>query len=136
MPQPSLERCKGLPHPGARVGNSENKKVEKVLYSKEKTRKKSRRNIYDINNINNDINDRDKLLNEFNYFSLTKEEFLARDLARELNDAINLGFYLSVVKRYPEYLLRKTLSQVKQIPKSKIKKSKGALFNYLIQKHE
>ena len=94
-------------------------------------------NRNDIKNINNivriDTNDID---NESNSFTLTKEELLARDLAEGLNDKASLGFYLSVCRKYPGSVLRKIYSQVKEIPASKIKKSKGALFNYLVQKYE
>ena len=93
-------------------------------------------NDKDINNIDsNDSIDNDND-NEINSFSLTKEELLAKDLAEGLDDKANLGFYLSVSRRYPEDFLRKIYSQVKEIPLSKIKKSKGALFNYLVQKYE
>lgn len=64
----------------------------------------------------------------------TKEELLAFDLANGLNDTKNLRFYLSISKKYPEGLLRKLCGQVKEIPKDKIKKSKGALFTYLLKK--
>src|SRR3989338_915475 len=84
----------------------------------------------DRNNIDNDNQ------NEFNSLFLTREELLGRDLAAGLDDEENLRFYLSVCRKYPEEFLRKTYSQVKQIPEKKIKKSRGALFNYLIQKHE
>ena len=84
----------------------------------------------DSNNIDNDNQ------NEFNSLFLTKKELLARDLAAGLDDEANLRFYLSVCRKYPEGFLRKTYGQVKEIPLNKIKKSRGALFNYLIQKHE
>ncbi len=84
----------------------------------------------DRNNIDNDNQ------NEFNSLFLTREELLGRDLAAGLDDEENLRFYLSVCRKYPEEFLRKTYSQVKQIPEKKIKKSRGALFNYLIQKHD
>ncbi len=82
----------------------------------------------DIKNINND--------DDIESDSLTKEEILARDLAEGLNDKENLNFYLWASRKYPEGLLRKIYSQVKQVPERKIRKSKGALFNYLIQKYE
>ena len=84
----------------------------------------------DSNNIDNDNQ------NEFNSLFLTREELLARDLAAGLDDEENLRFYLSVCRKYPEEFLRKTYSQVKQIPEKKIKKSRGALFNYLVQKYD
>ena len=94
-------------------------------------------NVKDINNIDrNDSNDIVNAGNETNSFSVTKEELLARDLAEGLDDKSNFGFYLSAARKYPEDFLRKIYSQVKEIPLNKIKKSKGALFNYLIQKYD
>ena len=91
------------------------------------------KNDKDINNIDNDLIDTG---NESNSFSSTKEELLAKDLAEGLDDKANFGFYLSVSRKYPEGFLRKIYSQVKEIPLNKIKKSKGALFNYLVQKYD
>jgi hypothetical protein len=95
-------------------------------------------NVKDINNIDdNDRNDNDgNARNEFNSFFLAKEELLAIDLAEGLDDRINLGFYLSICRKYPEELLRKIYSQVKEIPLKKIRKSRGALFNYLLQNYD
>ena len=102
-------------------------------------------------NVNNDSNDKDifnidrknsndsnniDTRNGFKSLFLTKEELLARDLAAGLNDEGNLRFYFSVCRRYPEEFLRKIYGQVKEIPLNKIKKSRGALFNYLVQKYE
>ena len=42
--------------------------------------------------------------------------------------------YLSYTKKYPEPLLREVLGQVMEIPTERIKKSRGAFFNYLIRK--
>ncbi|MBM4305163.1 MAG: helix-turn-helix domain-containing protein [Deltaproteobacteria bacterium] len=65
----------------------------------------------------------------------TREELLAFDLARSLKDLKGFPLYLSYAKRYPESLLRKILGEVREIPDHKIKKSRGALFNHLIQKY-
>lgn len=65
----------------------------------------------------------------------TREKLLACDLVEALNDPKGLPFYLSLAKKYPESLLRKVLGEVKEIPSHKIKKSRGALFNHLIQKY-
>ena len=65
----------------------------------------------------------------------TKEDLLALDIASGLHDLENLALYLSYCKKFPEPLIRKTLGKVKEIPDKKIRKSRGALFNYLIQKH-
>ena len=65
----------------------------------------------------------------------TRVELLALDLAESLDDRKSLPLYISYAKRYPEGLLRRILGEVKEIPSEKIKKSRGALFNYLIKKH-
>lgn len=64
-----------------------------------------------------------------------KEQLLALDLTEALNDHKNLPLYLSYSKRYPESFLRKVLGEVKEVPAEKIKKSRGALFNYLVKKY-
>ena len=70
-----------------------------------------------------------------NFEPQNKEELLAFDVATALNDLENLAFYLAKTNKYPEYIIRRTLAIVKGIPDDKIKKGRGALFNYLIQKH-
>ena len=65
----------------------------------------------------------------------TKEELLAVDIATEFNDLKSLPLYISYCKKYPEPLIRRVFEKVKETPLHKIKKSRGALFNYLIQKH-
>jgi len=65
-----------------------------------------------------------------------RQQLLALDLANELNDRKGLALYLCYTKRYPEQLLRQTLSEVKQLPSHKVKKSRAALFNHLIQQYD
>ena len=120
-------RADGLPKPG----QSGNKEAGEILYSREKMKGIGLSNRY-IDYINNVSRYK---RNEFNNLFLTKEELLARDLAEGLDDAGNLGFYLSAARKYPEGLLRKIYSQVKEIPLSRIKRSRGAVFNYLIKEH-
>ena len=90
-----------------------------------------------INNNNND-NKNFSFLN-FKAFKgfipKTREELLALDIARELNDPKALPLYLSYARRYPESLLRRVLGEVKEIKPEKIRKGRAALFNYLIKKH-
>ena len=66
----------------------------------------------------------------------TKEERLAVDIAETLNDYQGLLLYLAYAKKYPETLLRRVLGIVLEVPMEKIKKSRGALFNYLIQQYD
>jgi len=64
-----------------------------------------------------------------------EKELLALDFAYKLNDLANLPLYLSYANKYPESLLRKALGDVMEIPISKIKRTRGALFNHLVQKY-
>lgn len=91
-------------------------------------------------NINNIVmkhrNFLDSSRNTFKRFRpRNREQLLALDLAEVLNDHKNLPLYLSYSKRYPEFFLRKVLGEVKEVPAEKIKKSRGALFNYLVKKY-
>jgi biotin operon repressor len=65
----------------------------------------------------------------------TREDLLALDLARDLDDYQGLPFYISISRKYSESFLRGILGQIKSIPSEKIKKSKGALFNHLVQRY-
>ena len=88
--------------------------------------------------INNNVNEDRKTLNmkSFKEFKLkTRKELLAFDLAKALNDSKSLPFYLSVARKYPESLLRKLLGETREIPSNKIKRSRAALFNYLLKLH-
>jgi len=64
-----------------------------------------------------------------------KEGLLAVDLADVLDDRGNLPLYLYYARRYSEQILRSVLGEVKEFPLKKIKKSRGALFNHLVQKY-
>ena len=92
----------------------------------------------DILNIDIDSKDFfDSPLKGIKHFKpMNKQQLLAFDLARELNDRQGLPFYLSCTKKYPESLLRKVLGQVKEVPSEKITKSRAALFNHMIQKYD
>ena len=91
-----------------------------------------------INNIDIDRNDPSDLpLKEIIHFKpRNKQQLLAFDLARELNDRQGLPFYLSCTKKYPEPVIRKVLGQVKEMPSEKITKSRAALFNHMIQQYD
>jgi DNA-binding transcriptional MocR family regulator len=65
----------------------------------------------------------------------TREELLASDLAETLKDPGGLNAYLFYAYRYPEPFLREILSQVRQTPDQKIRRSRGALFTYLLHHH-
>jgi len=64
-----------------------------------------------------------------------KEELLALDIAETLGSHDRIELYLSFAGRYPESFLRETLSRVKQTPDRQIKKSRAALFAYLVRQY-
>jgi len=88
---------------------------------------------------NIDIDDKNLLESNFKlskrFKPRTREELLAFDLATALKDRQGFPLYLSLARRYPESFLRRVLGEVKEIPDEKIRKSRGALFNHLIQKY-
>lgn len=88
--------------------------------------------LKDINNIGIDsVNNSNK-----GFKPLTREEFIAYDLAESLNDHENIAAYLSYAKRFSESFLRGVLGNVMEIPDERIRKSRAALFNHIINKHD
>ena len=86
-------------------------------------------------NINNNVSKKILNFSSKGFAPKTKEELLALDLADELNDRKNLSLYLHYARCYPESFLRRVLGEVKEIPIERIKKSKAALFTYLVKKY-
>ena len=66
----------------------------------------------------------------------SKEEKLAQELADTLSDQESLPFYRDLVLKYSETFLREKLKKVMSIPQDQIRKTRGALFTYLISQHE
>ena len=62
-----------------------------------------------------------------------KEELLAKDLMDALDDDRHFARYLYYAQKYPEEFLRRILSETKATPESKIRKSRVALFRYLVK---
>lgn len=62
----------------------------------------------------------------------SRQELLAHDLSAALNDQSHYSIYHSYAKQYSESFLRRVLAETKMTPDSKIRKSRAALFNYLL----
>jgi hypothetical protein len=74
---------------------------------------------------------------DFNTFNpRSPEESVARDVARVLNDLENLNVYLALAKRFGPSRMFRILAIVKAVPDHLIRKSRGALFTWLIQRYE
>ena len=67
--------------------------------------------------------------------NLSKEDKLAHELANALNDLEALPFYRSCVLKYSEEHLRKLLQRVLSVPEQQIRKTRGALFTFLLLQH-
>jgi hypothetical protein len=95
----------------------------------------------DSNYINNDSIDDVSTKHIKNFISLTTpmnhEDALA--LARDISDALNdydaFQLYLSYAQTYPKEKLVQLLERVLSIPIEKIKKSRAALFTYLVEQY-
>jgi len=65
-----------------------------------------------------------------------RESLLASDMAEALDDRKNIKKYLCYARTYPEIILRGFLSQVRQMPNDKIRKSRAALFSFLLRQYD
>lgn len=63
-------------------------------------------------------------------------ELLAQDLAEGLGDREHLSQYRDYASRYPDGVLRQLMSETRSVPSDQIKKSRAALFNYLLKQYE
>ncbi len=57
---------------------------------------------------------------------------LAQEIAHTLKDEDSLALHLQLVRTYTEEHLRSVLNKVMSIPEDKIKKSRAALYTFLI----
>lgn len=131
----STQSAKSLTHRVSKSYHSQERLLEeKHQYSSAEIQFPSEANDISIKkDINIDIDRGNNSIAEF--MPKSRQDLLAIDLAKELDDVRGLALYLSYSKKYPEALLRRILHDVKAIPDIKIKKSRGALFNHLVQKH-
>ena len=60
---------------------------------------------------------------------------LAHHLADTLNDKDSIALFLTFCKKYKEEFLRDILEKVMALPDRHIKKSRGALFTFLVKQH-
>ena len=60
---------------------------------------------------------------------------LAYELASALNDKESLPVYIAFIRKYNEEFLKRMLLRVMSIPDNKIRRTRGALFTYLVKEH-
>lgn len=93
-------------------------------------------NVNRLNKLDNNVNViyENKYFYENEFIPQNKEELLALDIAKGLQDTKNLRAYLNLTKQHSGSFLRTIFGQVKELPDDKIKKSKGAYFMFLVKK--
>lgn len=65
----------------------------------------------------------------------SKEYKLAYEIAEALNDLDSLDVHIAFAESYNESALRKIFHRVMSIPEDKIKRTRGALYTYLVKNH-
>lgn len=71
-------------------------------------------------------------MQKYNQFEIK----LANEIAETLKDRDAIQYYLSLTRKYHESFLRQVLAKVMSIDELQIRKTRGALFTYLVnQKH-
>ena len=60
---------------------------------------------------------------------------LANEIAETLKDRDSLALFLTYARKYKEQFLRDILAKVMALDEVKIRKSRGALFTFLVNQH-
>ena len=74
-----------------------------------------------------------KIYNTVTERNIIKNDPLAIQLAQDMGDMKNLAYYKSAVRKFPPSLLLRSRGEV--LEENNIKKSRGAMFVYLVKKH-
>lgn len=65
--------------------------------------------------------------------SKNQESAFAQRICQAFKDEANLPLYLAYVRQYPPEIIQKAFEEAMKPPANKIKKTRGALFNYLVK---
>ena len=60
---------------------------------------------------------------------------LAHEIAETLKDRDSIALFLTYARKYKEQFLRDILAKVMALDEAKIRKSRGALFTFLVNQH-
>jgi hypothetical protein len=60
---------------------------------------------------------------------------LANEIAETLKDRDSIALFLQYARKYQESFLRDILAKVMSLDEKKIRKSRGALFTFLVNQH-
>lgn len=61
------------------------------------------------------------------------QDLLALDICQALDDSDNLPLYISYIRKYPPKIIQQAFNAARKLPENKIKKTRGALFTYLVK---
>ena len=70
-----------------------------------------------------------------NFIPKTKQDRLAWTIAQGLGEAEYVTIFRSLVMHYPEAMIQRAYEEALAIPAEKVRKSRGAIFNYLVKKY-
>lgn len=76
------------------------------------------------------------MTNPLNFIPRTRQDSLALEIAQEFSDLPRLPFYRQVCSAHDNQLVYRAFRVTRSTPLSQIKKSRKALFLYLIRKYE
>lgn len=65
----------------------------------------------------------------------TKADYLALKIARAFNEESKLPLYRVLCENFNDQIVNKAFAEVMNVPNEKIKKSRAALFAYLLKKY-
>ncbi|OLE55411.1 MAG: hypothetical protein AUG51_02840 [Acidobacteria bacterium 13_1_20CM_3_53_8] len=65
----------------------------------------------------------------------SKRELLAQTIAQEFKDLEHVTRYLQCCKKYPHFIVYRAYAEAKAMPTEQIRKSRQALFFYLLKKY-
>lgn len=60
---------------------------------------------------------------------------LAHEIAAALEEPDNQPYFEELCRRYPAHIIQRSLEEARAVPAEKIKKSRGALFAFLVKKY-
>lgn len=76
-------------------------------------------------------------MKHINTFMYTPTEIqLAHEISERLNDPDALSLYLSYAQQHPHEKLREILNKVCSIPDRQIRRTRGALFTFLVGQYQ
>jgi hypothetical protein len=85
----------------------------------------------------NDITIKKEILTNDNVAAKTSpqstEAAIAMEICQAFKDEKNLPLYISYVRKYERRIIQQAFKEALKLPSNKIKKTRGALFNYLVK---